>query len=84
MSNHQYIYESWVNHIDNQAEKKAVILALLDCTPACELQSIVNKGATNLRNATIAYKTKFAIKNPVLTLQDFVQEEVDICRRLDI
>jgi hypothetical protein len=84
MSNNQYIYQSWVKHISNEAEKKAVILALLDCTPACELQSIVNKGSTNLRNATIAYKTKFAVKNSVLTLQDFVQEEIEICQRFDI
>lgn len=84
MSNAEYIYQSWVNHIDNQAEKKAVILALLNCTPANELLSIVNDGATNLRNATVAYKTKYAVKNPVLTLQDFVNEENEICRRLDI
>lgn len=84
MSNHEYIYQSWVNHIYNQEEKKAVIRALLDCTPANELLSIINKGATNLRNATIAYKTKYAVKNPVLTLQDFVNEENEICRRLDI
>lgn len=84
MSNHEYIYQSWVNHIDNQSEKNAVIRALLNCTPANELLSIVNKGLTNLANATVAYKTKYAVKSPSLSLQDFVNEENDFCRKFDI
>lgn len=86
MTNHQATYDSWVSHISNPAEAKAVRLALLDCTPASALISLIHSGLTNLDNASNAFRSKYSIERGAgwLGLKAEASWEQDYCKQLDI
>jgi hypothetical protein len=84
LSNHDHIYASWVSHIGNTSEKNAVVRALLDCFPASELVSIVNKGLTTLEVANIAYKKKYKVSTPFMGVEVYAQDEANFCKQHDI
>jgi hypothetical protein len=83
---HQALYDSWVSHIDNPAERKAVSRALLDCTPASALISLINSGLSSLDNAGNAFRKKFKITKGAgwLGLEAEASWEQDYCKQLDI
>lgn len=85
-SRHQALYDSWVSHISNPAERKAVSSALLDCTPASALISLINSGLSTLEHASKAFKNKFEISSGAgwLGLEAEASWEQDYCKQLDI
>lgn len=84
MQIHHPVIASWVRHVADDQEKDAIIKALLDCTPACALQSAISSDLISHDNAIKAYRAKYNIKNMSLTIDDFAQEENDFCRKMDI
>lgn len=78
------IYASWVSHVNDTTEKDLIIKALLDCAPACSLQSAINSKLISPENAIKAYRTKYGIKNKIFSIDDFAQDEVNFSRKMDI
>lgn len=85
-SSHQTVYDSWVSHISDANEKKSVLSALLDCTPASALISLVHSDITNIDNATQAFRNKYSIRvgHGWLGLQAEAQSEEQYCKSMDI
>ena len=76
----------YVAHIEDDATALRVAGALVDCTPANALLSLVNSKLATLDQVQTAFRTKYSIKagSCWLGLQAEAQAENDYCKHHDI